>query len=214
MRCEYSAPARPRSASEPFLACFQHHLSPSLCFFFAFASANSFVSPSYAPVSRNPFVSPTYAKTGGYSPSSGMTNCSISKFPPARCSRSALSSASPLFPVPSVTGLIPSFSRSPLTCPPKLQRRRATSHSPLSPTIPAPLATAALRVVPAPIVTTTSSIHVGPPTFLRLQAGSRRQNRPTPQPHPGRTQRASKSGRYTDFELSTFNFEQLFPFFS
>jgi len=35
----------------------------------------------------------------------------------------------------------------------------ATSHSALIPIIPAPLATAALRVVPAPIVTTTSSIH-------------------------------------------------------
>jgi len=38
-------------------------------------------------------------------------------------------------------------------------------HSPLSPIIPAPLATAALRVVPAPICTTTSRIHVGAPTF-------------------------------------------------
>jgi len=38
--------------------------------------------------------------------------------------------------------------------------------SPLIPTIPAPLATAALRIVPAPIFTTTSSTHVGAPTFL------------------------------------------------
>src|SRR5208337_4461303 len=41
----------------------------------------------------------------------------------------------------------------------------AFSFSPLSPIIPAPLATAALRVVPAPICTTTSRIHVGAPTF-------------------------------------------------
>ncbi len=41
----------------------------------------------------------------------------------------------------------------------------ATHHSPLTPTIPAPSATAALRVVPAPIFTTISSIHVGAPTF-------------------------------------------------
>jgi len=38
--------------------------------------------------------------------------------------------------------------------------------SPLSPIILAPLATAALRVVPSPIVTTTSRIHVGAPTIL------------------------------------------------
>src|SRR5208337_2486888 len=38
--------------------------------------------------------------------------------------------------------------------------------SPLSPIIPAPLATAALRVVPAPICTTTLRIHVGAPTIL------------------------------------------------
>jgi hypothetical protein len=37
--------------------------------------------------------------------------------------------------------------------------------SPLSPIIPAPLATAALRVVPVPIFTTTLRIHVGAPTF-------------------------------------------------
>src|SRR5208337_2764753 len=37
--------------------------------------------------------------------------------------------------------------------------------SPLSPITPAPLATAALRVVPAPIFTTASSTHVGEPTI-------------------------------------------------
>ncbi len=42
----------------------------------------------------------------------------------------------------------------------------ATYHSPLTPIIPAPLATAALPVVPAPIFTTTSRIHVGAPTIL------------------------------------------------
>src|SRR5271157_1738331 len=46
----------------------------------------------------------------------------------------------------------------------------AFSFSPLSPIIPAPLATAALRVVPAPICTTTSRIHVGAPTFSFLRA--------------------------------------------
>ena len=50
----------------------------------------------------------------------------------------------------------PSFCCSPL----------ATPHSPLTPLIPAPLATAALRVVSAPIFTTTLSIHVGAPTIL------------------------------------------------
>src|SRR5208337_811500 len=42
----------------------------------------------------------------------------------------------------------------------------ATRHSPPAPVIPAPWATAALRVVPVPIFTTTSRIHVGPPTIL------------------------------------------------
>jgi len=50
---------------------------------------------------------------------------------------------------------------SPISCSPL-----ATRHSPLSPTIPAPLATAALRVVPVPIFTSTSRIHVGAPTIL------------------------------------------------
>ncbi len=63
-------------------------------------------------------------------------------------------------------GASPTLSCSPLACPPQLQRRRATRHSPLSPTIPAPLATAALRVVPVPIFTATSRIHVGAPTIL------------------------------------------------
>jgi|SRR5208283_295072 len=45
----------------------------------------------------------------------------------------------------------------------------AKGHSPLTPIIPAPLATAALRVVPAPIFTTTSRIHVGAPTILQRQ---------------------------------------------
>jgi len=50
----------------------------------------------------------------------------------------------------------PSFCCSPL----------ATPHSPLAPLIPAPLATAALRVAPAPTFTTTLSTHVGAPTIL------------------------------------------------
>jgi len=46
----------------------------------------------------------------------------------------------------------------------------ATRHSPLTPIIPAPLATPALRVVPAPIVATTSRIHVGAPTIWSAAA--------------------------------------------
>ncbi len=42
----------------------------------------------------------------------------------------------------------------------------ATRHSSLTPIIPAPSATAALRVVPTPIFTTTLRIHVGTPTIL------------------------------------------------
>src|SRR5208283_4511379 len=58
----------------------------------------------------------------------------------------------PVHHLPPSLPLLPS--RSPL----------ATCHSPLTPIIPAPLATAALRVVPAPIFTTTLSTHVGAPT--------------------------------------------------
>jgi len=73
----------------------------------------------------------------------------------------------------------------------------AKSHSSLTPIIPAPLATAALRVVPAPIFTTTSRVHVGAPTFPYLHASSRPQERPHSESSP--------------FQPSTFNFQ---PFFS
>src|SRR5208337_2070160 len=75
-------------------------------------------------------------------------------------------------PVGMVNLLPAAFSFSPLVCPacPELRGerspRRATPHSPLTPIIPPPLATAALRVVPAPIFTTTLRIHVGAPTIL------------------------------------------------
>ena len=54
-----------------------------------------------------------------------------------------------------------------LPLPPLLPRLPSPphSHSPLTPIIPAPLATAALRVVPAPIFTNTSHITVAAPTF-------------------------------------------------
>src|SRR5208283_532534 len=51
-------------------------------------------------------------------------------------------------------------------------------HPPLTPIIPAPLATAALRVVPAPRFTTTSRIHAGAPTFLEC-GGLRQHDRMT-----------------------------------
>ena len=73
-----------------------------------------------------------------------------------------------------------------------LARRSFSGGGPLIPIIPAPLATAALRVVPASIVTTTSRTHVGAPTF-------------SPQERT-----ASEGGPYTSFEPSTFNFEPLF----
>jgi len=62
--------------------------------------------------------------------------------------------------------------------------------SPLTPAIPALLATAALRVVPAPIVTTTSSIHVGAPTF----SGRAQQFKSAP-PRPGRSRRQAAPTR-------------------
>jgi len=115
-----------------------------------------------------------------------MTNRSISDFPlypecqlrgAARCSPSALSSAGPLFSAlgvypdqVGVSGVCPArigtvnlrsaaFARSPLATRDSLARRSFSGGGPLSPTIPAPRATAALRVVPPPTVTTTSSIH-------------------------------------------------------
>src|SRR5208283_771347 len=54
----------------------------------------------------------------------------------------------------------------------------ATCHSPLTPIIPEPLATAALRVVPAPIFTTTASTHVGAPTILFRERTTARQQFP------------------------------------
>jgi len=94
------------------------------------------------------------------------------------CSLSVLPS-SPLCVYPDPVGVssvvrrsCSAFSLSPLVDPscPEIQGERSlrtpTRHSSRSPIIPAPLATAAPRVVPAPIVTTTLSIHVGAPTFL------------------------------------------------
>jgi hypothetical protein len=58
---------------------------------------------------------------------------------------------------------------------------------PLTPTIPAPSATAALRVVPAPIFTPTLRIHVGAPTIL-------------PQERPASEGRAPHKPRITGHE--------------
>ena len=49
-------------------------------------------------------------------------------------------------------------------------RRSFSGGGSLTPIIPAPLATAALRVVPAPTFTTTSSTHVGAPTIWSAAA--------------------------------------------
>src|SRR5208337_2485115 len=51
-------------------------------------------------------------------------------------------------------------------------------HSPLTPVIPAPWATAALQVVPAPIFTTTSSITVGAPTISPQERPLQRPKKP------------------------------------
>jgi hypothetical protein len=97
-------------------------------------------------------------KQGGTPPSSGMTNRSISEMhshrpiPACPCFLCALRDGSDhLFF--SLATRLPAVASA------------EEGHSPLSLTIPAPLATAALRVVSAPIFTTKSRIHVGPPTF-------------------------------------------------
>src|SRR5208337_1707086 len=81
-------------------------------------------------------------------------NSPVSPFFPLHTQKQGGGVHFPVHHLPPSLPLLPS--RSPL----------ATCHSPLTPIIPAPLATAALRVVPAPIFTTTLSTHVGAPTIL------------------------------------------------
>ena len=77
-----------------------------------------------------------------------------------------------------------------------LARRSFSGGGPLIPIIPAPLATAALRVVPASIVTTTLRAYVGVPTIWSAAAHHRfsRSSDPRAQarmpvpPNPGETQ--------------------------
>ena len=83
------------------------------------------------------------------------------------------------FPVhhsPPSLPLLPS--RSPLATRLPAAASAEEGHSPLTPIIPAPLATAALRVVPAPIFTTTASTHVGAPTILFRERTTARQQFP------------------------------------
>ena len=134
----------------------------------SFASPSSFrkLSPLFPLHPRNPPVTPLFPlhtqKQGGRGylfslsilPSSalGVYPGPVGVSSVVRCSCSAVSFSPPVYPAcPELRG-----ERSP---------RKATRHSSLTPVILAPLATAALRVVPAPIFTTTSSIHVGAPPF-------------------------------------------------
>ena len=134
---------------------------------FALSSLFRPLTPLFPLHPRNSPVTPLFPllthKQGG-----GVYLCSLSVLP-----------SSPLCVYPDRVGVssvvrrsCSAFSFSPLVHPacPELRGerspRRATPHLPLTPIIPAPLATAALRVVPAPIFTTTSSIHVGAPTIL------------------------------------------------
>ena len=81
----------------------------------------------------------------------------------------------PVLSASSAVNLLPAFSGSPLaTRLPatasaeeghSLARRSFSGGGPLTPIIPEPLATAALRVVPASIFTTTLRTHVGAPTI-------------------------------------------------
>ncbi len=64
---------------------------------------------------------------------------------------------------PGPVGAVNPFS---VALPRSLARRSFSGGGPLTPTIPAPLATAAPRVVPPPIFTTTLRIHVGAPTIF------------------------------------------------
>jgi hypothetical protein len=68
MPCEVLAQSRLCPSAKPSPVWPLDQFPVSLCFFFAFSTANSFVSPTSTKCSSNPFVSPTYAKTGGGTP--------------------------------------------------------------------------------------------------------------------------------------------------
>src|SRR5208337_4200421 len=141
---------------------------------FALSSLFRPLTPLFPLHPRNSPVTPLFPllthKQGG-----GVYLCSLSVLPSSPLcvypDRVGVSGACP-DPVGMVNLLPAAFSFSPLVhpacseLPGKRSPRRATPHSPLTPIIPAPLATAALRVVPAPIFTTTLRIHVGAPTIL------------------------------------------------
>ena len=117
--------------------------------------------------SRKSNHSRTYAKTGG-----GVSRKQLS-------ATSYQRSGGKKKAVPS-----PSFCCSPL----------ATRRSPPIPIISAPLATAALRIVPAPIFTTTLSIHCRRADNFAA-ADDKRQPKSGPPPRPGRGKR--QDGPYT-----------------
>src|SRR5208337_3877568 len=153
--CQFGSPRHPiRDANNAL-----HTLV--LCLFFALAPANSFVSPSCTPFSCKSFVSPTYAKTWGW----GMTNRPISEILSAGSSSCMLSAAghwNSEAPLPWSWRSRPLPGRhkedsGTVNC----QLTTVNRLFPLTPTIPAPSATAALPIVPAPIFTTTSSTYVG-----------------------------------------------------
>ncbi len=154
------------------LGCYFCALSnrPTLSLF-ALSSLFRMLSPIIPAHPRNAPVSPiipAHTQKQGVGGSCGMTNRFISGIFLTGSSSCGLC-FSDLFSVLSVSSVVKLFSvafpRSPRVTRHSLARRSFSGGGPPTPIIPAPLATAALRVVPAPIFTTTSRSHVGAPTF-------------------------------------------------
>jgi len=155
---------------------------------FALSPAKSNYSRTSTKCARKSNHSRTYAKTGGWGYLFSLSDLP-SSVPAARPDPVGVSGACP-DPVGMARRFCSAFSSSPLATrhsPPSSVIPGGSNRleslapncklsavncrlSPLSPIISAPLATAALRVVPAPIYTTTLRIHVGAPTFSFLRA--------------------------------------------
>jgi len=92
----------------------------------------------------------------------------------------AVRSSSALSVSSAVSLVSPAFSCSPLATRLPAVASAEEGHSTPIPIVSAPLATPALRVVPAPTFTTTARTHVGAPTFLSRERTTARQQFPDP----------------------------------
>src|SRR5208283_2537817 len=133
------------------------------------------LSPFVAP-SLFPMLSPTIPVHPRTAPVSPIIPARLSRARPRDTQKQGGGVHFPVHHSPPSLPLLPS--RSPLATRLPAAASAEEGHSPLTPIIPAPLATAALRVVPAPIFTTTASTHVGAPTILFRERTTARQQFP------------------------------------